>query len=79
MTTEILKKKTGRYLCGQSVRAETMQIQNWLSCIDNKQAVVSAEERTKIENEIAGSVQAYVTSTLFILKPESWWKKMMTF
>ena len=79
MTTEILKKKTGRYLSGQSVRTETMQIQNWLSCTSKKQVIVSIEERAKIENEIVGSVQAYAASTLIDSKQESWWRKITAF
>jgi hypothetical protein len=76
MTTEVLRKKTGRYLCGEAVPAETKQIQNWLSVTSNKQTEVSAEEREMIENEIVGQVQAYVASSMFIPKAEPWWKKI---
>ena len=79
MTTEILKKKTARYLCGESVPAETKQIQSWLSCTDKKQEVVATEDRAEIENEIVGQVQAYVISSMFVAEPEPWWKKITAF
>jgi hypothetical protein len=75
MTTEVLREKTSRYLCGQSILAEKMQIQTWLSCTPGKKTI-SPEERELIENEIVGQVNAYATSTLFIPKPEPWWKKI---
>jgi hypothetical protein len=71
MTTEIFKKKTDGYLRGQSVQEEMMRIQN-------RQTSIAAEERTIIENEIAGLVLAFAISSLDIPKPEpSWWKKIM--
>jgi hypothetical protein len=79
MTTELLKKKTGRYLCGESVPAETMQIQSWLSCTDKKEDIVAVEDRAMIENEIVGQVQAYVISSMFVAEPEPWWKKITAF
>lgn len=79
MTTEVLKKKTARYLCGQSEPAEKDQIQTWLSCTDDKKTALSKEEREWIENEIIGQVNAYVTSSLFVVKPEPWWKKITAF
>jgi hypothetical protein len=79
MTTEILRKKTGRYLSGQSMPAESKQIQNWLSCTDNKKEEANAEERAIIENEIVTLVQAYVASSLFQPKQEPWWKKITAF
>jgi len=79
MTTEVLRKKTGRYLCGQSVPSETRQIQNWLSCTSDKKAEVSAEEREIIENEIIAQINAYVVSSQFVPKQEPWWKKITTF
>ncbi|MBC7949723.1 MAG: hypothetical protein H7Y42_17695 [Chitinophagaceae bacterium] len=79
MTTEVLRKKTGRYLCGESVPAEKKQIQNWLSCTGEKDNSISPEERAMIENEIVGQVQAYVASSLFIPKAEPWWKKITAF
>jgi hypothetical protein len=78
MTTEVLRQKTGRYLCGLSMPAEKRQIQNWLSCTgDNKP--VPAEEREMIENEIVAQVQAYVACTLFHPEPEPWWRKITAF
>lgn len=75
MTTEILREKTGRYLCGQSVPAEKKQIQNWLSCTGGK-TNMSEEERKNVEEEIVGQVKAYVVSSAFQPKEESWWKKI---
>ncbi len=79
MTTEVLKEKTGRYLCGQSVPAEKKQIQTWLSCTDEKKNEVTPEERELIENEIVGQVNAYTQSSLFVTKPDPWWKKITAF
>ena len=75
MTTEVLREKTGRYLCGQSVPAEKKQIQNWLSCTGDK-TEVSEEERKTIEEEIVAQVKAYAVSSVFQPKEESWWKKI---
>jgi len=49
MTTEVLRKKTGRYLCGLSVPSERRQIQNWLSCTGDHKSNVSPVEREIIE------------------------------
>jgi hypothetical protein len=76
MTTEVLREKTGRYLCGQSVPAEKKQIQTWLSCTDDKKTEVSPEERELIENEIVAQVNAYALSSLFVPKTAPWWKKI---
>lgn len=74
MTKELLKNKTARYLCGQSVPAEKLQIQTWLSCTDNK-IEMSAEERRTVENEIVTLVNAYTASSLFTPKQGGWWQK----
>lgn len=80
MTTEVLREKTGRYLCGQSIPAEKKQIQTWLSCTPDKQAIVTTEEeRELVEREIVMQVSAYAVSSLFIAKPEPWWKKITAF
>ena len=79
MTTELLRQKTGRYLCGLSVPAEKKQIQTWLSSTGDHKPTVSTEEREMIEDEIVAQVQAYVASTLIYLKPEPWWKKITAF
>ena len=80
MTTEVLKEKTGRYLCGQSIPVEKKQIQTWLSCTGDKKADASPEQRDLIENEIVAQVNAYVTSSLFIPKTQpAWWKKITAF
>ena len=76
MTTEVLRMKTGRYLCGMAVPAERMQIQTWLSCTDNK-AELADDRRDLVEDEIVMQVMAYVDSTLtFQTKPERWWRKI---
>jgi hypothetical protein len=77
MTTEVLRKKTGRYLCGLSMPAEKRQIQNWLSCTGDNKPTVPTEERDIIEDEIVAQVQAYVESSLFFPKQESWWRKVI--
>jgi hypothetical protein len=79
MTTEILKEKTDRYLCGQSVAAETNEIQSWLSCTPDKKTEVSEEERSIIEDEIIAQVQAYAASSVFRPKAKSSWKKITVF
>ena len=77
MTTEVLRQKTGRYICGMSVPAEKRQIQTWLSNTGQNKTVVSDDERQVIEDEIVFQVKAYAESTLFIPhKPEPWWKKI---
>lgn len=75
MTTKTLHNKTGRYLCGASMPAETRQIQNWLSCINENQKIVSQEEKTRIENSILAEVKAYTAYPLFFPKAAPWWKK----
>lgn len=79
MTTEILRKKTGRYISGQSFPAEIRQIQNWLSSTGDKKTNVSAAERLQIENEIVAQINAYVVSSQFLPKQDPWWKKITTF
>jgi len=76
MTTEVLRKKTGRYLCGLSMPAEKKQMQNWLSCTGDNKPAVSTKERELIEDEIVAQVQAYVASSLFFPKQEPWWRKI---
>ena len=75
MTTELLRQKTARYLCGVAIPAEKQQIQTWLSCTDK--TTVNTEDRQKVEDEIVGQVMAYVDSTLnFQSKSDPWWKKI---
>jgi hypothetical protein len=74
MTTETLKKKTSRYLNGESMPAETKQIQNWLSCTENVD--LSEEEKSVIEQEILAEIQAYTAYPLLFPKPEPWWRKL---
>ena len=74
MTIEALKKKTDRYLKGESAPAETRQIQNWLSCTNNISKNLSVEEKQQIEQEILAEIQAYTAYPLFYPKPEPFWK-----
>jgi hypothetical protein len=75
MTTEVLEKKTNRYLQDEATPAETRQIQNWLSCTPTEKEIGSEEERVTLENEILAEVQAYTAYPLFYPKPAPWWKK----
>ena len=75
MTTEVLKKKTTRYLQGRAMPAEARQIQTWLS-VPGKSNSYSTEEVAAIENEILVEIQAYTAYPLFHPKPASpWWKR----
>jgi len=76
MTTKTLYNKTGRYLCGASMPAETRQIQNWLSCINETKNSISQEEKTRIENNILAEVKAHTAYPLFFPKPAPWWQKI---
>ena len=74
MTTDVLRERTGRYLCGQAVPAETKQIQNWLSCTGEKNER-PLEERSAIEEEILQQVKAYVASSSMEASGGNWWRK----
>ena len=76
MTTEVLKKKTTRYLQGNAMPAETRQIQNWLSCTESAKTATDEAERAAIEAEILAEIQAYTAYPLFHPMPEPWWKKI---
>jgi hypothetical protein len=78
MQTEVLAKKTSRYLLGEAMPAETRQIQTWLSCTNSAKDLPD-EERALIENEILKEIQAYTAYPLFHPKPEPWWKKITAF
>ena len=75
MTIEALKKKTARYLKGESTPAEIRQIQNWLSCTNKTSRDLSEAEKQQIEQEILAEIQAYTAYPVFYPKPESFWKK----
>jgi hypothetical protein len=77
MTKEILHRKTNRYLVNASAPAETRQIQNWLSCID--QTTISPERREVIEKQILDQVKAHTAYPLFYPKAAPWWKKITAF
>jgi hypothetical protein len=79
MTTEVLKAKTGRYLRGESVPAETRQIQTWLSCIIDNKEILPQKEKEKIENEIVAEIHAYIEYTQIDPKPRYWWQKITAF
>jgi hypothetical protein len=79
MTTEVLKKKTGRYLCGLSVPSEARQIQTWLSCTAEKKVNHSTKEKEMIENQIVGEIKAYITWSSIEPQPDTWWKKFTAF
>ena len=77
MTSEVLKKKTTRYLQGRSMPAETRQIQNWLSCLEDVKPGAGEEEKAIIEAEILAEIQAYTAYPLFFpRKTQPWWKKI---
>jgi prophage antirepressor-like protein len=75
MTTEVLMAKTGRYLRGESVPAETRQIQAWLSCTTNKN-ILPLQEQELIEKEIVADIHAYIEYTEFQPKEKRWWQKI---
>lgn len=79
MTIETLKKKTARYLKGESAPAETRQIQNWLSCINKISKNLSETEKQQIEQEILAEIQAYTAYPLFYPKPEPLWRRLTAF
>ncbi|HEX7906427.1 MAG TPA: hypothetical protein VF487_21280 [Chitinophagaceae bacterium] len=79
MTTEVLNKKTTRYLQGRAMPAETRQIQTWLSCTDNSKRELKEEEKLAIESEILAEIQAYTAYPLFYPRPEPWWKRITAF
>lgn len=79
MTTELLQKKTARYLSGDAKKAEAAQIDTWLTSISSQQSFLSDDERKLIETEITGLVHAYaVSSQELVPKPAvtSWWEKI---
>ena len=79
MTPEVLKKKTGRYLTGAAMPAETRQIQTWLSCTDNENVQLHEADKETVEAEILAEIQAYTAYPLFYPKPAPWWQKITTF
>ena len=77
MRSEILHHKLERYINGQSMPAETRQVQTWLSCTNSEKAL-SAEERSLLELEILQEIQAYTAYPLFFPKKEkTWWQKLV--
>jgi len=78
MKTQILHQKLERYMNGQSLPAETRQIQNWLSCTTTEEIILSAEQKQQLEDEILHEIQAYTAYPLFFPKREKpWWQKMV--
>ena len=77
MTTKTLYNKTGRYICGASMPAETKQIQTWLSCTKHNKAFVSKEEKETVERMILNEVKAQTAYPLFYPKAGApWWQKI---
>lgn len=77
MKTDILQKKLERYLNGDSLPAETRQIQSWLSVTaDEAEMVMSAEEKESIEMEILTEIREYTAYPLFYPgREKAWWQK----
>lgn len=76
MKSEILHHKLERYVNGESMPAETRQIQTWLSCT-SKEAQLTPEERSLLELEILQEIQAYTAYPLFFPKRgKPWWQKI---
>ena len=77
MKTEILHRKLERYLNGESMPAETRQIQTWLSCTSSE-APLSLTEKQQLEQEILQEIQADTAYPLFYPKREekAWWHKI---
>lgn len=76
MKSEILHSKLERYVNGQSLPAETKQIQAWLSCTGTD-TQLTPEERSLMELEILQEIQAYTAYPLFFPKKERpWWQKL---
>ena len=76
MTTDVLREKTGRYLRGESVPAETRQIQTWLSCTMDK-LDVPVKEKERIETEIVAEIHNYIAYSEFNPEPKPWWQKII--
>lgn len=76
MTTDVLRKKTTRYLQGRAMPAESKQIQAWLSSINENKKTLSQEEKAMVEAEILAEIQAYTAYPLFFPRPEPWWQKL---
>jgi hypothetical protein len=78
MKTQILHQKLERYMNGQSLPAETRQIQNWLSCTTTEDVRLTDEQKLALENDILKEIQAYTAYPLFFPKREKpWWQKMV--
>ncbi|MGK2862929.1 MAG: hypothetical protein ACSLE0_13420 [Chitinophagaceae bacterium] len=76
MKSEILLRKLERYVNGESMPAETRQIQNWLSCT-TKEAQLTPEEKSLLELEILQEIQSYTAYPLFFPKEKkAWWQKI---
>jgi hypothetical protein len=77
MKSEILHSKLERYINGQSMPAETRQVQAWLSCTNTDKAL-TPEERSLLELEILQEIQAYTAYPLFFPKKDkTWWQKLV--
>jgi hypothetical protein len=76
MKTETLQRKLERYINGESMPAETRQIQSWLSCTTTD-IHLTPEQKSQLELEILAEIQAETAYPLFYPKKEKpWWQKM---
>lgn len=77
MKTQTLQQKLERYINGQSLPAETRQIQSWLSCTTTD-IHLSPERKLELEQQILLEIQAETAYPLFYPKREKpWWQKVM--
>ena len=77
MKTEVLHRKLERYVNGESMPAETRQIQTWLSCTTTDTQFTTGE-KSLLELEILQEIQAYTAYPLFFPKKERpWWQKVV--
>lgn len=74
MKKEILHKKLSRYLDGQSMPAETRQIQNWLALVDKTSLTLTEEEKEQLGADILNQIKAETAYPLFYPKPKPWWQ-----
>ncbi len=75
MKKEILHKKISRYLDGQSMPAETRQIQNWLAVVDKSPLDgITPEEKEAVGESILNEIKAETAYPLFYPRPRPWWQ-----
>lgn len=77
MKAEILHRKLERYVTGRSMPAEIKQIQTWLSCTSTD-TPLTPEEKSLLELDILGELQAYTAYPLFYPKKNKSWLQKIT-